>query len=348
MPRAVLELLRQRHQQLAQPPADPAAVLLCACAPLRAAGPRRGLHRHTVCASPCNRDGKLVVVNTAKSAVGEDAAALIGGTLINLVGLVVSEQGTLDVPDRRPVTLLVDEIHTMAGADYEGFLTELAKYGANIVLSKQSLERLRTIDREYGRALRAAVFSNVDGLFAFQVSAADAEYLAQELGGGLEPQDLLEQGDYQCYARISGRGERLPAFSVHLDRPPAGDPQVADALAAASAQRYGRHRKAVEMAIHAALKRIAEYQRRGRAERGKEILPRNDHRSSGSSGPPKRLANEAQQRLPLDQAHAGEHTSAGDPPPGGLDHGRPGGSDCDAQPDSGQPTRGPGGLTDQV
>jgi hypothetical protein len=281
-------------------------------------------------------DGKLVIINTAKSAVGEDAAALIGGTLINLVGLVVSEQGTLDVRERRPVTLLVDEIHTMAGADYEGFLTELAKYGANIVLSTQSLERLRTIDREYGRALRAAVFSNIDGLFSFQVSAADAEYLAQELGGGLEPQDLLELGDYQCYARISSRGERLPAFSVHLDRPPAGEWSVAEELAAASAQRYGRQRKLVEAAIYAALKRIADYQRRGRAERGKEILPRNDHRTSGTSGPPKRPANDAQQPLPLDQSPPSGQAGGGQAAVDGSDHGATDGSAGKAQSDSGQ------------
>ena len=35
------------------------------------------------------------------------------------------------------------------------------------------------------RDLRAAVFSNLDGLFAFHTSAEDAEYLAEELGGGL-------------------------------------------------------------------------------------------------------------------------------------------------------------------
>src|SRR2546430_3080440 len=47
---------------------------------------------------------------------------------------------------------------------------------------------------------------------------SDAEYLAEELGGGLNKQDLLELGHYQCYARITDvrNGERLPAFSVRL------------------------------------------------------------------------------------------------------------------------------------
>ena len=65
------------------------------------------------------------------------------------------------------------------------------------------------------------MFSNLDGLFAFHTSAEDAAYLAEELGGGLDAQDLLELGHYQCYARLTDvrTGERLPAFSVGLDPP---------------------------------------------------------------------------------------------------------------------------------
>jgi hypothetical protein len=79
--------------------------------------------------------------------------------------------------------------------------------------------------------------------FAFNTSAEDAEYLAEELGGGLNKQDLLELGHYQCYARVSDvrTGERSPASGVRLDVPPVADPAVADRLAAASAERYGRN-----------------------------------------------------------------------------------------------------------
>lgn len=44
------------------------------------------------------------------------------------------------------------------------------------------------------RDLRAAVFSNLDGLFAFHTSAEDARFLAPELGGGLDEQEMLELG----------------------------------------------------------------------------------------------------------------------------------------------------------
>jgi hypothetical protein len=215
-----------------------------------------GQPRSTIDPAAWLRDGSIVIVNTAKGGVGEDTAALVGGTLINLVGLVVGEQAALDPTHRRALTLFVDEFHTMPGADYESILAELAKYGANLVLATQSLARLEALDREQQRALRATVFANLDGLFAFHTSAEDARYLVRELGGEVDEQDLVALGEHQCYARLSAGGERLPVFSVRLDPPPPSDPLLRDQLAAASATRYGRAWPAVEADIRSAVARV--------------------------------------------------------------------------------------------
>src|SRR5439155_10741134 len=99
------------------------------------------------------------------------------------------------------VTVGVAEFHTIPGADYEQVFGELAKYRANMILASQTLARLdRLTQGDRTRDLRAAVFSNLDGLFAFHTSAEDAEFLAEELGGRLNKQDLLELGHFQCYA----------------------------------------------------------------------------------------------------------------------------------------------------
>ena len=52
--------------------------------------------------------GAVVIVNTAKGEVGEDTAALIGATLLNLFALVVGEQAALAPAKRRRATLIVD------------------------------------------------------------------------------------------------------------------------------------------------------------------------------------------------------------------------------------------------
>lgn len=202
------------------------------------------------------RTGSIVIVNTAKGTVGEGTAALLGATLLNLIALGIAEQAELDPGQRRSATLMVDEFHTMPGADYEGILTELAKYGASLVLATQSLATLEALDRERERALRARVFANLDGLFAFHISAEDARYLVPELGEEIEVQDLVGLGEHQCYVKLSLAGERLPTFSVRLAPPPQGDPDLGNKLARASATRYGRERTAVERDLGAARARI--------------------------------------------------------------------------------------------
>jgi Helicase HerA, central domain len=204
------------------------------------------------------RKGGIVIVNTARGIVGDNAAALIGSTLLNLVTLAVAEQARLEPGGRWPISMFVDEFHTIPGADYEAILAELNKYGANLVLATQSLARLLALGRDDGRGLRATVFANLDGLFAFNCSAEDATYLVPELGGAIDEQDLVELGEHQCYVRLSSGGQRLPTFSVNLDPPLAGNADLGATLARSSAERYGRDVGLVEADRRSAVARVLQ------------------------------------------------------------------------------------------
>ncbi|MDQ6670320.1 MAG: hypothetical protein M3069_06145 [Chloroflexota bacterium] len=232
--------------------------------------------------------GKLVIVNLNAFDVGEDTAALIGGTLVNLAARAISGQALLSPGARKPVTLVVDEFHMLPGADYEQVLGELAKYGANVLLATQTLSRLDGLtDAQRTRNLRASVFSNLDGLFAFNTSAEDAAYLAEELGGGLDAQDILELGHYQSYARLTDvrTGERLPAFSVQLEPPPAGNDQLALRLARLSAECYGRDALDVELDLQSAMERIRGPQRLSESDTTDEP-PKPPERAAPGTGAP--------------------------------------------------------------
>jgi hypothetical protein len=260
-----------------------------------------GQPRSTVDFRQLVADGKIVIVNLNAFDVGEDLAALIGGTLLNLAARAISAQALLPPAARKPVTLVVDEFHTIPGADYEQVLGELAKYGANVVLASQTLARLdRLTDAQRTRNLRASVFSNLDGLFAFHTSAEDATYLAEELGGGLDAQDLLELGHYQAYARVTDvrTGERLPAFSVQLDPPPEGSEHMATRLARLSAEQYGRDALDVELDLQSALERIRGPQTPAQAEKSDEspkppepVAPNSGTPAAGASVVGAELAN---------------------------------------------------------
>lgn len=191
------------------------------------------------------RDGGVLVVNTAVGLLGEGGSALIGATLLNLLGLIVEDQIDLPVGERSRMVALIDESSTLGGADYPRMMSELGKYGASFVLVTQSLARLDAIDRE----LRPTVFANLDSLTVFQVSAEDARYLAPELGHDLEVSDLVSLDDYECYARWSSGGQRHDTFSLRLDPPAPRDPSRIAAIAAESATRFGRPRAQVARVV---------------------------------------------------------------------------------------------------
>jgi hypothetical protein len=246
-----------------------------------------GQARSTIDPRALLRDGGVLVVNSAVGALGEGAAALMGATLLNLMGLVVEEQVALPPAERCRLVALIDESSTLGAADYGHMLSELAKYGASFVLVTQSLAKLDAIDR----ALRPTIFSNIDGLTVFQVSAEDARYLAPELGGDLEVADLIDQDDFECYARWWSDGRRLPAFSVRLDPPPPLDPERVAAIAERSAQRFGRPREEVLKQIDAVF-----------AARGLKVGP-------SDGGAADSAADQGVQKVPQEVSPSGKENS---------------------------------------
>jgi len=64
------------------------------------------------------RDGGVLVVDIAVGPLGEGGSALIGATLLNLLGLVVEDQIDLPAAQRSRMVALIDESSTLGGADY--------------------------------------------------------------------------------------------------------------------------------------------------------------------------------------------------------------------------------------
>ena len=79
--------------------------------------------------------GGILLVSTAQGTVGRDVAALVGASLLNLVDSVIREQGSLPPDERRGALVVVDELQSMPGEDYESTLSELGKFGASLVLA---------------------------------------------------------------------------------------------------------------------------------------------------------------------------------------------------------------------
>ena len=188
-----------------------------------------GQRRSTIDLRRVIREGGILLVSTAQGTAGKDVAALVGASLLNLVDSVIREQGSLPFEQRRGVLVVVDEMQSMPGVDYESMLSELGKFGASFVLATQSLAKLDDLSR----TMRDTLLANVGCLAVFQVSGSDARHLVWELGKErVSEDDITSLPVHQCYVRATVGTERMDAFSMKVARPEEGDADTADRIVA--------------------------------------------------------------------------------------------------------------------
>lgn len=165
-------------------------------------------------------DGKVLLVNTNQSTVGAEVASLVGASVLKLVDTIVRQQGqTRDIADRRKVMLVVDEMQSMGGVDFQSILSEVGKFGGSMVLATQSLSRLN----EQSPTMTDSILSNIGALVSYQVNAVDAERLLPELRSEyLEDEDITGLPVHNAYVRITSDGGVQAPFSMQVLRPPGG------------------------------------------------------------------------------------------------------------------------------
>ena len=183
-----------------------------------------GQRRSTIDLRRTVHDGGVLLVSTSQGTVGRDVAALVGASLLNLVDAVIREQGSLPLHRRRGALVVVDEMQSMPGVDYESMLSELGKFGASFVLATQSLAKLDDLSP----TMRDTLLANVGCLAVFQVAGNDARTLVWELGKDrVTEDDITSLPVHHCYVRATVGTERMPAFSMMVRKPEEGDPAVA-------------------------------------------------------------------------------------------------------------------------
>ena len=169
-------------------------------------------------------EGGVLLVSTAQGTAGRDASALVGASILNLVDGVIREQESLSLDQRRGVLVVVDEMQSIPGVDYEAMLSELGKFGASFVLATQSLAKLTDLSP----TMQDTLLANIGCLCVFQVAGADARTLVWELGKDrVTEEDITSLSVHQCYVRATVGEERMPAFSMKVRKPDEGDSEIA-------------------------------------------------------------------------------------------------------------------------
>ena len=184
-----------------------------------------GQRRSTLDLRQVIAEGGVLLVATSQSASGQDVSALVGASLLNLTDAVIREQGSLPPEERRGALVVVDEMQSMPGVDYESMLSELGKFGASFILATQSLARLK----ELSPTMQDTLLANVGCLAVFQVAASDARQLIGELDRErLDEEDLVSLPTHHCYVRATVDGLRQPTYSLGVREPEEGSPAAAE------------------------------------------------------------------------------------------------------------------------
>ena len=217
-----------------------------------------GQRRSTIDLRDTILEGGILLVSTAQGAVGRDVSALVGASLLNLVDSVIREQESVSLGQRRGALVVVDEMQSMPGVDYESMLSELGKFGASFVLATQSLAKLDDLSR----TMRDTLLANVGCLAVFQVAGNDARQLVWELGKErVTEDDITSLPVHHCYVRATVGIERMPAFSMMVRKPEEGDPAVA-AQVRRAASAYTLTAQDLEDAGSGAQKKVRDFKDR--------------------------------------------------------------------------------------
>ena len=186
-------------------------------------------------------EGRILIVNLSKGALGEGNAHLLGALLTT--GLAQAALSRADTPEhgRRVFHFYADEFQSFATESFALILSEARKYALTLTLGHQYLGQLS--DR-----LRQAVLGNTASFIAFRVGAEDAQLVADHLGVG-NPAAVQDLSNFTAYGRFLV--DNTPSSPIHLSlyEPPEPINKRPDKLIANSRIRFGRDRRAVEERI---------------------------------------------------------------------------------------------------
>lgn len=184
---------------------------------------------------------KIVIVNLSKGKIGEDNSSLLGAMIITKFQIDAMSRANIPEKDRTDFYLYVDEFQNFATDSFATILSEARKYKLNLSMANQYIAQMPD-------EVRDAVFGNVGSILSFQVGYDDAEYLSQQYGEEVLPNDLVNLSKYTAYMRLLIDGMPSKTFSLATLPPPQFDvdPDRREKVVRLARERYSAPRAVVE------------------------------------------------------------------------------------------------------
>ena len=155
-------------------------------------------------------EGLILLVSTARAAIGVGPSAMLGGSVIRLLSSELQAQSLLPISERNRCLLVCEDFQQFAGDGWSDLLSDGRRHGCGLLLSCQTLQM-------YDDRLVSRLLGGFGSIAGFQMAAQDAMAVSLELGLG-EGGDrfLVNQHPLSCMLRVSSDSVCQPAFPVRL------------------------------------------------------------------------------------------------------------------------------------
>lgn len=139
-------------------------------------------------------EGKLILINTAKSLLKDNGTEIFGRFFIALIAQAAQERATIPQRDRTPTLVYIDEAQDYFDPTIGVILSQARKYRVGMVLAHQFLGQLTS-------GLPEAVEANTSIKLAGGVSARDARTLSGQMNCDPALVQRQKKGSFATYIR---------------------------------------------------------------------------------------------------------------------------------------------------
>jgi DNA helicase HerA-like ATPase len=189
-------------------------------------------------------EGKILIANLPKGALGEENQILLGSLLVTKLQLAAMERVDMAEDARRDFHLYCDEFQNFATPSFIEILSEARKYRLDLTLAHQYIEQLDD-------SIKSAVFGNVGTLISFRIGATDAEELEREFSPEFSQNDFIRLPPHLFYTRVCIDGATSRPFNADA-LPPRNAPVIThrEKIIEVSRKRYCSPRAEVQRKIN--------------------------------------------------------------------------------------------------
>jgi hypothetical protein len=173
------------------------------------------------------QQGKILLCNISKAAVGTDTSAILGAMLVSQFQLAAMRRGRLHPSKRRPFYLFIDEFQTFQTSAFNEIITESRKYQLCLTLANQKLEDL---DQKTRGAAQGA-----ETTIVFRPYEHEAATLAKWLPEKFGPETLKDLDKLEFVIRA---GKASNTKRCHLEFPPPPPKGYVEEIKAATRAAY--------------------------------------------------------------------------------------------------------------